>query len=180
MAGYLQYSRGIRGTPHLSDAMRTIFFVFFLTATLTCAADDMQEAMKAFHAGDLTGAKAALELIARNDPQNKTVPVYLRMIAAKQAGEIAARRRLDATILPKIDFRDVSAREAFEYAIQLINKNATDGKKTNIVWMVPSDFPARVTLALEQVPASVALTYIAESVGLAVAFEEHAIKVSVP
>jgi hypothetical protein len=93
---------------------------------------------------------------------------------------LAARRRLDGTILPKIDLRDASAKEAFDYTLQVINRSATDGKKTNIVWVVPSDYPNRVTLALDHVPASVALDYLAESAGLAVAYEEHAIKVSVP
>lgn len=142
------------------------------------SAEDLQEAMKAYQAGDLAGAKGMLEAIALRDPRNQTVQTYLRMIGEKQAAQVAAKRQLDAIVIPKLEVRDVTAREAFDYAIQLINKNSTGGKKTNIVWMVPADYAGRVTLSLQDVPASEALKYLGEVGGLNVAIEEHAVKVS--
>jgi type II secretory pathway component HofQ len=134
--------------------------------------------MEAYQGGDLAGAKGMLEAIAQRDPRNQTVRTYLRMIAEKQAAQLAAKRRLDAIVIPKLEVRDVPAREAFDYAIQLINKNSTDGKKTNIVWMVPADYAGRVTLSLQDVPASEALKYLGNVGGLNVAIEEYAVKIS--
>jgi type II secretory pathway component HofQ len=134
--------------------------------------------MEAYQGGDLAGAKGMPEAIAQRDPRNQTVRTYLRMIAEKQAAQLAAKRRLDAIVIPKLEVRDVPAREAFDYAIQLINKNSTDGKKTNIVWMVPADYAGRVTLSLQDVPASEALKYLGNVGGLNVAIEEYAVKIS--
>jgi len=138
----------------------------------------MQSAVQAYQAGDLSGARLILEQILVKEPRNAAARNYLQTITEKEAKSAATKRRLDAVVIPKIDFRDVSAREAFEFTLQAIERGS--GAKPNLVWIVPAENPPRVTLALDNVPGATALTYIADLAGLKIAFEEHAVRVSAP
>lgn len=126
------------------------------------------------------GAKAQFDQILASDPKNQIAKNYLKLINEKAARQMAAQRKLESIVIPRLDLKDASARESFEYVIQLINKSAPEGYRANLVWVVPSDYAQRVTLSLDGVPATTALKYIAEMAGLRLSIEEFAIRVSVP
>ena len=142
------------------------------------AAEDLQEAVKTYQAGNLAEAKAMFEQMAAQDPKNRAVQNYLRMIATKQTGQVAMKKKLDAISISKVDLRDSSAREVFEFIFQLLNRNAPQGSHPNLVWAVPENYPKKITLSLENVPGSTALEYAAQLAGLKVSYEEFAVRVS--
>jgi len=142
------------------------------------AAEDMQDAVKAYQSGNLAEAKAMLEQMAAKEPKNQAVQNYLRLIAAKQAGQLAMKKKIDAIIVPKVDLRDTSAHEAFEFIFQLLNRNAPQGFHPNMVWAVPEAFSKNITLSLDNVPGSAVLAYAAKLAGLKVSYEEFAVRVS--
>lgn len=142
------------------------------------AAEDLQEAVKAFQAGNLSDAKAILEQIAIREPKNQAVQNYLKMIAKKQAGQLSMKAKLDAILIPKLELKESSAKEAFEYIFQLLNRNAPQGFRANMVWMVPEDFSKTVTLSLDNVPGSTALEYAAQVAGLKTSYEEFAVRIA--
>jgi hypothetical protein len=152
--------------------------VLLLGAGFSFAAEDLQEAVKAYQSGSLAEAKAVFEQAAAKEPKNQTVQNYLRQIATKQAGQVAMKKKLDAITVPKIDLRETSAKEAFEYIFQLLGRNAPKGFRPNMVWAVPEPFAKTITLALDNVPGSTVLEYAAQMAGLKVSYEEFAVRIS--
>ncbi|MCX7869131.1 MAG: hypothetical protein N2322_04180, partial [Terrimicrobiaceae bacterium] len=113
------------------------------------------------------------------EPSNAAARLQLRRVIERQTRAEAMRLALSRIILPAVRLEDVSAREAMDYLTQAISKSRP-GFRLNTVWMVPPEHPGRVTLQLEDIPASEALRYAAEAAGLEISFEEHAVKVRAP
>lgn len=158
--------------------MKAALFLLLFSVCSLSAAEDLQEAVKAYQSGNFSEAKAILEQIAIRDPKNQAVQNYLRMIATKQTGQLAMKKKLDAIMVPKLELKDASAKEAFAYIFQLLNRNSPQGFHPNMVWMVPDDFSKTVTLSLDNVPGSTALEYAAQMAGLKTSYEEFAIRIS--
>ncbi len=156
-----------------------LLFVVFATA-LIAAESPLQDAITAYKAGDFTAAKALFESALVTDPKNVTARNHLRLINQKLARSATLKKTLDGIILTTLALNDVSAREAFDYTAQLINKQGPEGFRLNLVWIVPADHPAKIKLNLDGVPASTAIEYLASSAGLNVEFDEFAIKVTAP
>lgn len=161
-----------------SLVLRTGLAVCLLGSRAVFAAEDLQDAVKAYQAGHLAEAKAMFEQMAAKEPKNQAVQNYLRQIAAKQVGQLAMKKKLDAISIPRIDLRETSAREAFEFIFQLLNRNAPQGFHPNMVWTVPEGFSKKITLALDNVPGSAVLEYAAQMAGLKVSYEEFAVRIS--
>ena len=142
------------------------------------AAENLQEAVSAYQAGNLAEAKAMFEQMAVQEPKNRAVQNFLQQIAKKQAGQLAMKKKLDAITVSKVDLRDTSAHEAFTYLFQLLGRNAPEGFHPNMVWAVPENYPKKVTLALENVPGSTVLEYAAGVAGLKITYEEFAVRIS--
>jgi len=164
--------------PSRFDALRVLLVVFLVFSCAVFAAEDLQEAVKIFQSGNLTEAKAMFEQVAVKEPKNRAVQNYLRLIATKQAGQVTMKKKLDAISIAKVDLRDSSAREAFDYIFQLLNRNAPPGFHPNMVWAVPENYPKKITLSLESVPGSTVLEYAAQMAGLKVSYEEFAVRIS--
>ncbi len=144
------------------------------------ATTPLQDALTAYKAGDLGTAKSLFESVLISDPKNLTAKNHLRLITQKLAKSSALKASLDAILLTKLELKDVSAREAFDYTAQAINKQSKDGFRLNLIWMVPEEYPNRVNLSLDNIPASADLEYLASNAGLRIAFEDYAVKISVP
>ena len=166
---------GVRGW---FDVLRVGLAVFLVGSCAVFAVEDLQEAVKTYQSGNLTEAKAMFEQMALKEPKNRTVQNYLRLIATKQSGQVTMKKKLDAISIAKVDLRETSAREAFEYIFQLLNRNAPQGFHPNMVWEVPENYPKKITLALEGVPGSAVLEYAAQVAGLKVSYEEFAVRIS--
>lgn len=158
--------------------MKRWLLCFLLAADLHASPPTVQEAQAAMQAGRLDDAKAVLDQILAADPRNQAAQNISRIVGQALARRAAARQQLERVILPTLDLKDASAREAVDYTLQLIAKNSPQGQRPNLVWMVPPDFPGRVTLRLDNVPGATALEYVVGAAGLGVAFEEHAVRVT--
>lgn len=160
--------------------MKTFLLALLLAASPLLAQNpELQaEAVKAFQAGDYTTAKSLFESLQALDPKNPAATTHLRLIAAHEKGagpgiEPALRKIL----LPKVNFQDVTVRESVDFVTQKV-RELSDGKLImNVVWLVPADTPARITLVLQNVPASEVLRYIAESANLRMDYDKHAVTI---
>lgn len=141
------------------------------------AGDGLQDAVAAYQAGKLAEAKAMFEQVAAKDPKNRAAQNYLHQIDTKMAGGLAMKRKIDAILVSKVDLRDASAHEAFEFIFQMLNRNAPQGFHPNMVWAVPGNEQKNITLALENVPGSTALEYAAKLAGVRVSYEEFAVRI---
>lgn len=160
--------------------MKIVALLIVFATTLVASESPVQDALTAYRAGDFTAARALFESVLVTDPKNVTARNHLRLINQKLARSATLKKTLDGIILTSLALNDVSAREAFDYTAQLINKQGPEGFRLNLVWIVPADHAGKINLTLEGIPSSTALEYLASSAGLNIEFDEFAIKVSAP
>lgn len=100
-------------------------------------------------------------------------------------GTAAIIRKLDEIIIPRIDFRDATVREALDFirqraaALDTLESDPTR-KGINVVLKLPPDSPdaaTRITLSLTDVPLRAAIDYIARAANLKLKVEPFAVVV---
>lgn len=98
-------------------------------------------------------------------------------------GTSAINRKLDDIIVPRIEFRDATIREALDFLRQRAaaldtSEDDPTRKGVNLVLKVPEDSPeanARITLALTDVPLRAAIQYVANAASLKLKVEPYAV-----
>jgi hypothetical protein len=91
------------------------------------------------------------------------------------------QRRLAATLLPAVNFREAVAQDVLEFLRAETARLSPDKQPFNFVWMVPADTPLpRVTLVLSNIPVLDVLRYTTELTGLAYRVETHAVVIYKP
>lgn len=137
----------------------------------------LNDAVRAFHGGDYETATALFQTVLASDPKNQAAQNYLRMIQAQGKAGSSLPAVLKKIMLPKVEFSDASAREAFEYVAQQVQKQTAGKQSVNVVWMVPEGQDKRVTLSLQNIPAFEALRYIGEAAGIQLEYDNFAVKI---
>lgn len=98
-------------------------------------------------------------------------------------GSQAINNKLDAIIIPRIDFTDSSVKEALDFIKKRasdLDEGDSDNKGINIVLKLPpdsSDAAYPITLSLSDVPLREALRYVTEAANLKIKIETHAVVV---
>ncbi len=100
-------------------------------------------------------------------------------------GTASINRKLDEIIIPKIDFRDATVREALDYikqrAASLDSVEQDPARKgINIVLKLSPDAPesaSRITLSLTDVPLRAAIDYVARAANLKLKVEPYSVVV---
>ena len=100
-------------------------------------------------------------------------------------GTSLINRKLDEIVIPRVDFRDATIREALDFlkqrAIALdITEQDPSRRGINIVLKVPPDSPeaeARITLSLNDIPLRAAIDYVAKAANLKLKIEPYAVAV---
>ncbi|HEY5814465.1 MAG TPA: Amuc_1098 family type IV pilus outer membrane protein [Terrimicrobiaceae bacterium] len=100
-------------------------------------------------------------------------------------GTSLINRKLDEIIIPRIDFRDATIREALDFlkqrAIALDTTEQDPSRRgINIVLKVPADSPeaeSRITLSLNDIPLRAAIDYVARAANLKLKIEPYAVAV---
>ena len=142
------------------------------------------EAIAAFKKGDFTTSRQLFETVLSQNPRDTIAQNYLKAIAIREKGgsgaggpAVGIEGKIRSIIIPKADFQDASVRDAITYVSQQV-KSLSGGKQTmNIVWLIPADHPGRVTLSLQNIPASELMKYVAESGGVQLDYDAYAVKV---
>lgn len=105
--------------------------------------------------------------------------------AIDQRGTSLINRKLDEIVIPRIDFQDVTVREALDFIKQraaALDTTETDPTKkgVNIVLNIPESAPeanARITLGLTDIPLKAAINYVANAANLKLKVEPYAVSV---
>ena len=153
-----------------------LVLIALAVSPLAAQQTDLQsEAVRAFQSGDYASARTLFESLLSQDPRNAAAKNYLRIIAQREKGGAELEGHLRKIIIPSAIFQNATTREAVAFVSQKVAE-LTGGKQAlNVVWLVPEDRDtSRVSLSLQNVPASEVLRYIAESAGLEIAYSEHA------
>ena len=137
------------------------------------------EAIRAFQAGDYTTAKSLFESLLSIDPKNPAARNYLRAIAQREKGGSGLEGALKKIVIPAVDFHEVTVREAVAFVSQKVRELSGGKQSVNVVWMVPAEQIAgeRVTLSLQNVPASEVLRYIGDASNLQISYDALAVKI---
>jgi thioredoxin-like negative regulator of GroEL len=137
------------------------------------------EAVRAFQEGDYATAKSLFESLLAIDPKNVAARSYLRAIALREDAGPGLRAFLRSINIPAVDFRDVTVREAVAFVAQKVHEVSGGKQSVNVVWMVPSEVTesTRITLSLQNVPASEVLRYIGDAANLRFTYDTHAVKI---
>jgi general secretion pathway protein D len=102
-----------------------------------------------------------------------------------QRGTSLINRKLDEITIPRIDFQDVTIREALDFIKQraaALDTTETDPAKkgVNIVLNIPESSPeaaSRITLGLTDIPLRAAINYVANAANLKLKVEPYAVSV---
>ncbi len=142
-------------------------------------AEIQSEAVRAFQEGDYATAKSLFESLLALEPKNPAARNYLRAIALREGSGAGLEAALRNISIPTIDFRDVTVREAVAFVAQKVHELSGGKRSLNVVWMVPSETTEdkRVTLSLQNVPATEVLRYIGDASGLKFSYDAHAVKI---
>jgi general secretion pathway protein D len=100
-------------------------------------------------------------------------------------GTSLINRKLDEIIIPRIDFRDATIREALDFikqrAVTLDTSEEDPSRRgINIVLKVAADSPeanSRITLSLNDIPLRAAIDYVAKAANLKLKIEPYAVAV---
>jgi general secretion pathway protein D len=100
-------------------------------------------------------------------------------------GTSLINRKLDEIIIPRVDFRDATIREALDFLKQRsialdITEQDPSRRGINIVLKVPADSPeaeSRITLSLNDIPLRAAIDYVAKAANLKLKIEPYAVAV---
>jgi len=152
-----------------------ILLLFCCTAMAQTGNSTFDEAVQAFKSGDYATSRTLFESVLAADPSNRGAQTYLAIIAKKGTAGLEASLR--EIILPNVELNDSEAREAFTFVQTQIKKQTAGKQNLNIVWMVPEGSTPPVSLSLQKIPATEALRYIADSAGLELKYEPHALKI---
>ena len=113
------------------------------------------------------------------DPRNTVAIGFLKQIQIAEGNKpqgISQEKALEAIIVPKIEFRDATLREALDY----LRKKASELSKGKLSanFVVPSGEPTdstRVTLSLQNIPFTDAVHYLGKVANFEFTFEKYAI-----
>ena len=159
---------------------RLLALLFFAFSSLAAQQVEIQaEAVRTFQAGDYATAKFLFESLLSMDPKNLAARNYLRAIAQREKSGPGLESALRKILIPTVDFRDVTVREAVAFVSQKVRELSGGKQSVNVVWMVSAEqtASARVTLSLQNVPASEVLRYIGESSNLQFSYDALAVKI---
>lgn len=150
------------------------------------AAENVQklltEGQTAYMRGDVDTAKANFEMVRQLDPRNQTAIAFLRRIQVEQAGKGQAgvqEKKLAEVVIPKIEFKDATLREALDFLRKKVNEMPGNTQPVNFVLKLTEEQAAasKITLNLSGIPFTEALRYIGELVGVTFEYDKYAILV---
>ncbi|MCB1276084.1 hypothetical protein [Prosthecobacter sp.] len=85
------------------------------------------------------------------------------------------KKQYDAVMLPKVDMQDVTLAEAID-GLRVLSKNASGGKVTPNFMIKGADLGERkLTLALNNIPLTEALTYITQLTNTKATYDKHVV-----
>jgi hypothetical protein len=159
---------------------------FSLALPGAARAEDVQklltEAQTAYMRGEVENARAAFEMVSKLDPRNQTAIAFLRRIQLEQAakgGASGVEKKFAAVIIPAIEFKEATLREALEFLRKKVNDMPGDKPQVNFVLQLPEEqaVPSRITLNLSGVPFTEALKYVGGLASVSFTYDQYAIVV---
>lgn len=156
------------------------FIAAFVLITAPVSAEDLnavfQQGRAAFYRNDYATAYQLLSRVAAANPKHTETNNMLAFIRANhKIDEGTLKKQYDAVMLPKVDMQDVTLAEAID-GLRVLSKNASGGKVTPNFMIKGADLGERkLTLALNNIPLTEALTYITQLTNTKATYDKHVV-----
>lgn len=141
----------------------------------------LQEGQTAYQKGDYEAAKSAFEMVYSMDSRNITAINFLRLIKSSKGAvnpkALPIERQVASVIIPQIQFRDATLGSAVDYLKKAVDRESGGKVAVNFVVQLPQEQinTQKVTLALNHVPFTEAVRYLASVASLDVEYQKYAI-----
>lgn len=158
--------------------------VFIMSVAGSLLAETVQEVyasgVRAYAGGNVEQAKALFEKVLAAQPGHRSAKACLLRIEAETPPANALKRRVEKTIVPKVEFREASLSSVLDYLPKVAAEHSPDKGPVNIVRMFPTDYgdETKITLELSNVPLSSVLDYVAQLGGVKLDYQQNAIVVA--
>jgi hypothetical protein len=113
----LRHSGGMKSL-HFLTLVGSLSFALAGAAFAENVQQLLTDAQTAYMRGDVENAKATFEMVSKLDPRNQTALAFLRRIQVEQAAKGGAggvEKKFAAVIIPTIEFKEATLREALEF-----------------------------------------------------------------
>ena len=134
---------------------------------------------KAYYSGDYLTAKRHLLAVLSANPRHTPSQALVHSIRQmeQKSGSLVFRKRLEQTILKKVDFNKATLTEVLEFLRYKAREQGDGELAPNFVLKAPAGYgdSKHVTLRLQNVPLSAVLKYVGEQTGTRFKYERHAI-----
>ncbi|MGV3663293.1 MAG: tetratricopeptide repeat protein [Prosthecobacter sp.] len=167
----------------VSVTAAALLAVFFFASAPATAAEDLnavyQQGRAAFYQGDFAKANQLLSRVAAANPRHVETNNMLAYIRANhRPQEVTLQKQYEALILPKVEFGDVTLREALE-GLRALAKNASNGKVVpNVIIRSEEAADKKVSLTLSNIPLSEAINYLTQLTNTKATYDKHAVTIS--
>lgn len=141
----------------------------------------LQEGQAAYQKGDYEAAKSAFEMVYSMDSRNITAINFIKLIKSTKGAvnlkSLPIERQVASIIIPQIQFRDATLGSAVDYLRKSVDRQSGGKVAVNFVVQLPQEQinTQTVTLALNQVPFTEAVRYLASVANLDVEYQKYAI-----
>jgi len=157
-----------------------LFTLAIVTLPALAQTSLVNEAQKAYLAGDIQAAKQEFLIVLEEDPHNVVARNYLKMIAlaeSKTGSGARLQKQLQSLILPQVDLKEATLDATLEYLRQQAAKISEGRVKTSFVLRPEVSASATITLHLSNIPFTEVLRYVGDLAKVDFMIEQYAITV---
>ncbi len=172
---------GMKVSMTAAASMLAAFWMAALPAAVS--AEDLnavyQQGRAAFYRGEFAKAQELLSRVAAANPRHTDTNNMLGYIKAHhQVKDVTLQKQYESLILPKVEFGDVTLREAME-GLRALAKNASNGKVVpNVIIRSEEAAEKKLSLNLSNIPLSEAINYVTQLTNTKATYDKHAVTIS--
>lgn len=146
------------------------------------AQESFTKALRSFTEGDSATAKTHLEEVLAADPKHRQAALLMQRIQMQERTGGNLEQRAASVIIPSFEVQDASLSTVLDYLPKAALENSNGTFALNIVRLFTPEFGKEtpVTLSIRNAPISEILRYVAQSAGLQVQYQPHAVVLSTP
>lgn len=153
-----------------------------LAAQTSAGQEKFTQALKEFANGDTATAKAYLAEALEADPKHRQAALLMQRIKMQERTGGNLEQSASSVMIPSFEVKDASLSSVLDYLPVATAENSNGTVVLNIVRLFTPEFgnESRITLSIRNAPATEVLRYVAESAGLQIQYQPHAVVLSRP
>lgn len=146
------------------------------------AQENFVKGLRSFTDGDTTAAKEYLTTALQADPKHRQAALLMQRLQMQERTGGNLEQRATAVIIPSFDVKDASLSTVLDYLPQAAAEHSNGTLALNIIRLFTTELAdeTKITLSIRNAPVTEILRYVAQSAGLQVQYQPHAVVMSQP